>query len=338
MDFDICFIQDKKTWDQFINSQDGSFLQSWEWGSLQEKLGREVKRLAILDQTTQKPLLLSSIIKHHLPFGKSYFYSPRGPITEKPEIISKLFLDEVRKIADKGMIFLRIEPISKNNKIFPDKLKLSGLQEVQPVQPKATLILDLTKTKEDLLKAMEYETRYAIRLAQRRNVKIIKPEGLSEKKGAFEEFWRLLQETAKFHHFKIYPKDYYWQVLSSNDNFQSEIFLADLNKTIIGTNIIVFLGKTATYLYSASLKGYGKFNAPSLLLWEAILEAKKKGCQNFDFWGINSSISSRSSRWAGFTAFKKSFGGQEVNYVGTWDYILNKKFYFLYKIAKNLIS
>ena len=35
--------------------------------------------------------------------------------------------------------------------------------------------------------------------------------------------------------------------------------------------------------------------------------------------------------WYGFTQYKKSFGGFEVDYSGTWDFPLNKRKYSLYK-------
>ncbi|MBU1323407.1 peptidoglycan bridge formation glycyltransferase FemA/FemB family protein, partial [Patescibacteria group bacterium] len=51
---------------------------------------------------------------------------------------------------------------------------------------------------------------------------------------------------------------------------------------------------------------------PTLLVWEAIKLAKKLGCKRFDFEGIDD------KRWPGFTRFKKSFGGIEIEYRGSF--------------------
>jgi lipid II:glycine glycyltransferase (peptidoglycan interpeptide bridge formation enzyme) len=39
-------------------------------------------------------------------------------------------------------------------------------------------------------------------------------------------------------------------------------------------------------------------------------------------------------KWAGFTAFKKSFGGREVTYPGTWDLPVKKVRYGAYQLAR----
>ncbi|MBI3627031.1 hypothetical protein HY224_03225, partial [Candidatus Uhrbacteria bacterium] len=46
---EISFIADKKIWNDFVarHALDGGFLQSWEWGEFQEKLGRKVWRMAV---------------------------------------------------------------------------------------------------------------------------------------------------------------------------------------------------------------------------------------------------------------------------------------------------
>jgi lipid II:glycine glycyltransferase (peptidoglycan interpeptide bridge formation enzyme) len=76
--------------------------------------------------------------------------------------------------------------------------------------------------------------------------------------------------------------------------------------------------------------------APHLLQWEQIKYAKAQGCQNYDFWGIvnEHTKDKRGSSWEGFTRFKRGFGGQEVNYVGYFDYPLNKNWYSLYRLVQ----
>jgi len=68
--------------------------------------------------------------------------------------------------------------------------------------------------------------------------------------------------------------------------------------------------------------------APHLLQWEQIREAKRYGCSEYDFWGIDE------KKWPGVTRFKRGFGGREIKYIGTWDFALDKKWYLLYRGAQ----
>ena len=58
-----------------------------------------------------------------------------------------------------------------------------------------------------------------------------------------------------------------------------------------------------------------KLFVPTALTWEAIISAKKEGKKVFDFEGIyDERVPNK--KWLGFTHFKKSFGGDVVEYPG----------------------
>ena len=302
-----------------------SFLQSWEWGSLQENLGRTVIRLTSEHFT-------SLLIKKRLLLGKNCLYAPRGPVTKDPIDFNRFqeFLDEARRRAeDANTIFLRAEPNIKNRELAADLLRQAGFSKTKPVQPETSLMLNLNQSEEALLKNMEHDTRYAIRAALRRGVKIIRLKSRSDKAERFNDFWNVFKETQARHSLKYYSQDYYKEVVKLDGQCRSEMYLGTFgNQTICGALVIIF-GKNSTYLYSGSRAGFSRYNAPTLLLWEAIASAKKEGGARFDFWGINT----ERKKWAGLTAFKKSFGGEEFKYAGTWDHPLDKKWYLLYRLA-----
>lgn len=319
----------KNAWNNFVADNDGFFLQSWEWGELQSGIGRQVSRLRRSDFAAQ-------LISYKLPFEKRYLYVPRGPVisSQKPLPSLKSFLAEFQNDVSKQNIFLRIEPVLEDTAELAQDLKTLGFKRAASSQPETTIILDLKKSETDLEQGMEHDTRYAIRAARKRKIKIINSSEPREKKRWFDKFWPLFEETNKRHHLKAYPKRYYWKTLALNSSCSAEIFAADLNNLIISSAIIVYFGKTAVYLYSASKAGYGRYNAPTLLLWEAVKVAKSRGYQTFDLWGV----SHENPRWAGITAFKHSFGGREIRYTGTWDYLFDKKWYSLYNLTKKIIS
>ena len=316
-------------WNQKIISRDGSFLQSAEWAELQEQLGKTIQKV-------DSPGISASAIKNNLPLGFNYFYLPRGPVLDlnlnSDEIEDRLqnFLEIIASDFQKS-IFLRVEPQSEQIGIYQTVLENLGFHQVSSYQPQQTLILNLNKSEEELLGAMEHGARYSLRLAKRSGVEIKIYKELSEKLGQFENFWDLFAKHQADLGLKIYSQEYYEALLRLDSDCHSLLFVAHVEAKPIAAALIIVFGDTAIYLYSASDKNFRKMRAPALILWEAIHYAKDiAGCQKFDFWGI----SYTNFKWAGFTAFKKSFGGREVTYPGTWDLVLKPNWYRIYKVFK----
>ena len=80
--------------------------------------------------------------------------------------------------------------------------------------------------------------------------------------------------------------------------------------------VIVSFDKCAYYYYAVTSDKGREFLAGYLVVWEAMREAKRRGYQVFDFGGIYDDRFKYLKRWQGFSAFKKKFGGEEVNYPG----------------------
>jgi len=304
----------KIEWNQFISRNDGSFLQSWQWGSFQESLGRKIWRIE-----TQG--LKGLVIKYGLPTGKNYLYCPRGPVGQDAEI--KSFLKEVKEIAKhEKSIFLKLEP-GHDYKLLDYRFKKSSKQ----IQPLRTLILDLDKPEQEILSAMHQKTRYSIRLAQRKGIKV-----KSSNYDQIDTFLDLLVETAKRNKFHIHSKDYYRKMVGVLDpEGIVKIFLAKRQDRVIAANLIGFFGKTVTYLHGASDYEARQTMASYLLQWHTIRQAKELGFKYYDFWGIDD------KKWPGVTRFKKGFNGKEVAYPGSFDLPYRSGWYTLYNLARRIL-
>ncbi len=323
----------KKTWNDLVIKHGGSLLQSWEWGDLQKNLGCGVERYVFKTSSTDPPELIASVLTRPIPLGFTYTYVPYGPLVIHPDTKTTLqrFLRELTEVAKKEKaIFLRLEPRgTAKGDLSPAILTELGFRETPPFQPRHTSIIDLKKPEAKIVAAMEPETRYALRAAERRGVKIV----FEETPGPiFEAFSNLLAESAERKKFSNHPRRYYENLFAGRGDLRALVVAAEAEGIVIAAALIVFFGPTASYLYAASKPGFGKLNAPSLILWEAIREAKRRGCTTFDLWGI----SDENKKWAGFTAFKRSFGGTEKSYLGTWDFPLNKPMYHLFTLAKHI--
>lgn len=302
-------ILDKTSWNKLISSQKMSqFLQSWEWGEFQKSLNREIWRLDCGAQ----------IFKHKLLFKKNYLYIPRILINNQDN-----FFEEIKKIAkQEKSIFIRIESVEKIN------FNLIPIKQVQPVN---TLILDLQKPEEELLKSMHHKTRYNIRLAERKNIQIKKIEN---KKIGIENFLKLNKETTDRDQFVSHGDNYYRKMIESDI---VELWQAEYQGEILASNIVIVFGDMATYLHGASSSTNRNLMAPHLLQWKIIQNTKSRGFKFYDFWGINpenQDDKNYKKSWQGITRFKKGFGGEIINYPGCFDLIIDKFWYLMYSFGK----
>jgi lipid II:glycine glycyltransferase (peptidoglycan interpeptide bridge formation enzyme) len=124
------------------------------------------------------------------------------------------------------------------------------------------------------------------------------------------------------------------KIASSNSN-QFQPISTSFN--YLTASIIIFTKSTAFYHQGASL--HTKIPATYLLQWEAIKEAKNRGCQLYNFWGIydEQKPDRTPTSWQGLTLFKTGFSGQIKRFLPTQDYIVSKKYYLTYLWEKFLM-
>ena len=293
-------ITNKEQWDNKIGSQKMSqFLQSWEWAEFQKRLGRQIWSLDL-----DGDFVL--VIKMNLPMEKNYLYIPRTDCNFDEAKI-KLLKELTKK---EKSIFLKIEPLSQDLGSF-------NFKKVKSVQPAKTLMLDLSKSEEELMAGMHQKTRYNIHLAAKKGValKICQTE-------EFPIFYDLLVGTYRRKSKKLYSREYFHKLYHDH---LTKIYCAEYQGKILCANMIVFFADTVTYLHGGSSEKDKNIMAPHLLQWETIKKAKELGYKYYDFWGIDD------LKWPGVTRFKKGFGGFEVSYSGTWDMPINTWWYRAYK-------
>jgi len=77
-----------------------------------------------------------------------------------------------------------------------------------------------------------------------------------------------------------------------------------------GVLISVVSGNTAIYLVGVTNNVGRKYNANYLMLWQAIIDAKKRGCNWFDLGGLNENTSK------GIAHFKYGVNGMKYDLIG----------------------
>lgn len=105
---------------------------------------------------------------------------------------------------------------------------------------------------------------------------------------------------------------------------------------IIAASLFFDYQGTRFYMQSAANLDFKHLPATVALLSHAIFTAKEDGLKTLDFWGIAPENADTSHPWYGFTEFKKSFGGYEKIYAGTFDYLIDPKKYHLYSLLRKI--
>jgi len=262
-------------------------------------------------------------------------------------------LSEIKKIAQKeNAVFVRIEPrLPKNTEIkFPDFRPAYATY-----QPHATLKLNLTLSEEELQKQMKPKGRYNISLARKKGVEIVDvssneasldvipaeagiQSGSRIKCGMTNIFYKLVQETTDRDRFSPHSEGYYRNFLKVlNGEDLGKMYLAKFDGQSIAGILVTFFGNEATYYYGASGSEHRNLMAPYLLQWQAILDAKKRGFQKYDLFGI-APLDVKNHPWAGVTEFKLKFGGEVYEYQNPLEYVLKPLWYWGIKMAKRVLK
>ena len=375
------------------NNFTNNFLQSEEWRNFQESVGRKTFNITSPQPSPSKGegaiSFQASIIEYQLPLVGGYFYVPRGPIISKEsndEILKHLpagrhgvqhDMQDLVELAKKEKAgWIRIEPKNQNDL----KLIISHLTDLIPnpspskgegekrgrrggyqvvkaphdMQPKETLVLDISKSEEELLSQMKSKTRYNIKLAEKKGIKVFNnchpelvsgsdsemPKQVRHDKDFFvEEFLRLNKIMAERQGIKTHNDEYYRKMLETIPEKNIKLYVAEYKGEVIAANLVIFYGDTATYLHGASDDKYKNLMAPYLLQWRQIQDAKKAGCAKYDFFGVKVKDKNGKS-WAGITRFKLGFAPNEqiVEFPGSYDIVICPGKYWIYRIIQKIKS
>lgn len=187
-----------------------------------------------------------------------------------------------------------------------------------PYLPTKTLILDLTRSKGELFNGFKKDAISAIRRNKKGESKVREVATNQD----LENFLKAWKSSVRFS--RYVPSLNQLSNLRRSFKKNSPLFLAshNVNGTIIGGAIFTRSLHDIAYYWQGFTNKEGRTSLSQYaLVWEGILWAKSKSCKIFDFEGIFDPRFPNKT-WLGFTHFKKSFGGTEIAYPGT--YIKNR--------------
>lgn len=177
-----------------------------------------------------------------------------------------------------------------------------------PYLPSKTLQINLSLTKSKLINNLKKDARSIIRKTYRKSL-FIKPTVK-----VFHDAW---VKSVGFRRYvpPIERLDYLRKAFG-----RDILFLTSHNifSNVVHSGAIFIIGTDSCYYWQAFTDKEGRSSLSQYsLLWHGILWAKSRGCRIFDFEGIYDERFPNKS-WVGFSHFKKSFGGYEVEYPGAY--------------------
>jgi lipid II:glycine glycyltransferase (peptidoglycan interpeptide bridge formation enzyme) len=278
-------------------------------------------------------------------------YVPKGPTLRDwaDDSLRAQVLDDLVAFArELGAFFIKIDPdvnvgigLPGEGKEDPtgaavlSELKREGWRfSNEQVQMQNTMLIDLSQSEEALLAAMKQKTRYNLRLAERKGVKVRKG-GPAD----FPKLYRMYAETSIRDRFVIRSEEYYRAVW---DAFYAAGMLTPLiaeveGEAVAGLMLFIF-GNQSWYLYGMSRDMAREWMPNYLLQWEAIKASQAAGCEIYDLWGAPDEFNERDPMW-GVYRFKQGLGAYEVRRIGAWDLPLQPMVYSLYtQVLPRVIS
>ena len=295
---------DAEAWDAELEklASPAPLLQSWAWGNVQAQAGWSVERVRL------RGAMASVQVRGVGPLREAYV--PRGPVPATAESVGEL----VQWARERNLTRLRIEPDAPPE--LGEALQAQGFESVAPTQPERTRILELGPP-DEVLARMDRGTRYNIRLAERKGVRVEAggdTAELADQSKAVSERERISLPTRAYYQslVDLLP---WCRIYVARAGESGEALCAVLVARFSGRGYNLFAGRSGAH---ADLKGN------ELAHWHAIRDCAESGLTEYDLWGIPPPDAGPDHPWQGLGRFKAGFGGRVVDYAGAWEIVLSR--------------
>jgi lipid II:glycine glycyltransferase (peptidoglycan interpeptide bridge formation enzyme) len=212
--------------------------------------------------------------------------------------------------------------------LIPDELWADGgalLQQLpalgwQPAGTRFSVRLGLDRSVPQLLAATNQDWR--------RNVARSVQAGVVVREGNIDDlaaFHQLHRETAKREGSTARPAAYFeriWRALSTGPEPRIRLYLAEAGPDgtgnpppVLAAALVLQAGPISWSGYTASSEQHPEAEAATAVHWQAILDAKQRGCHTYDLGEVPDSLDPD----GGPLAFKLGTGGYCVETVGEWE-------------------
>ena len=290
-------------------------LQTAGWGELKAATGWNVRRFVLEGGVAQ-------VLLKPLPLGLSVAYAPRGPLVA-PEHLGEAIAALREALARERCASLLCDPEAPDDPAIRASLARTGVS-ASPVfvQPRRTLLMDLTKGDEELFAAMRKKTRQYIHKAERAAV-------VTEESRDVDRFMKVLSAVGQRDRFAIRSREYFETLLSAFGD-RALLMFARIGDEDTGAMLLVRMADRAWELYGGWSGAHAEARPFYLLKWRAMLRMRQLGVRRYDMYGL---ADSADDPLAGVENFKLGYGGEVVEWIGALETPVRKALYPLWQLA-----
>ncbi|GHF57021.1 lipid II:glycine glycyltransferase (peptidoglycan interpeptide bridge formation enzyme) [Deinococcus metalli] len=293
-----------------------SALQGWGYGEARRALGQEPARYLI--QQGGRTVGAVQLLRKRLVPGLSTLYAPRGPALESVDLLPDV-AQAIRSVARPTDALLKIEPPvplpAVDGAEIPDAY--GPFRRAETEQPEHTIIADLRSGEDELFAGLNQMARRNVRTAQKLGVTAGRDDD-------FDAFWEIFTATNERAKLGAFPRRYYETMLREGNAHGGEAYLvlSRYQGRALAGGFFLAMGKGTAYLFGGSVRDdrmddagqpLKDSKAPDAFYWHAMLDAKRRGYELFDFWGIPR-VLDESKHSYGVFRMKLKFSEQRVWY------------------------
>jgi len=355
-------VADRADWHRFLAAHPaGDPLQEWAWSEVTAVGGERPVHLIARD-ASRAVRGVAQVLVRPTSLGRSVLYVPHGPVWDWHDPAGDAALEGLLKaIRETGRrehgIVAKVDPRAAmpegeagseagteasteasteatilSADLIQAALECRGLRPARvDLQARTTRLLDLRPGPDALLASFDKDTRNLVRRSAREGVTAHCVRDADH--AAYGTFAGLLAATSArggFHSRSIEAFERLADVFAPSGD--AYLVVAELAGRPIAGCLALVTGRRAFYLYAASLReeSLRHANAPYLALWTLCQALVADGVEWLDLWGVaEADDPTADPEWAGFSLFKRGFGGVRLVHPRAMDMVISPSWYRL---------
>lgn len=296
-------------------------LQCWQYGAAKEQAeGWRAQRYLISDGGGF-PMALAQLLTRSLPLLGGLARLNRGPLLldeipedNRVERVVEAMRALLREARRRRWWVVQFAPELPDTETVRQRLARLGLRR-RPEPAWASGQLALAVDEQALLMGLDGKWRNCMRKGARLGVEVTVRQGADPEQELLIGGYLAFQRRKKFQGISeallrrlAGQQGVAWQF----NLFVAQAAGATADSEPLGMLVSVRHGDTTTYIVGATNEEGRRMQANSVLLWQAILQAKRAGCAWFDIGGLNSTTP------RGIAEFKQGLNANPYTLVGEW--------------------
>ena len=313
---------DVRGWDELVNATGRPhLLQSLAWAEVKSATNWDARRFVLSDDQGVRQGVAQVLVRR-LPLGVTIAYAPRGPLVDPP-LLPDAIVALRRALATERCASLLCDPEAPPDDGLRAGLERFGIRRSPVyVQPRRTLLMDLTKDPETLLAAMKKKTRQYIHKAERGAV-------VTEETKDLDRFLAVLRLVGARDNFALHSREYF-ATLTAALGDRAHILMARVGHEDAGAMLLARMADRAWELYGGWSGAHAEARPFYLLKWRSMLRMRALGAVRYDMWGL---AEGSDDPLAGVENFKLGFGGEIAEWIGALETPVRPMLYPLWQLA-----